>query len=1301
MIRKIKRKIAAGMVIAVCAFEAAGPMMTVQAQESAAAEIEMVESEKEEEAAEPVEPEKEEEAEEPVESAKKEEVEEPVEPEKEEEVAEPVEPEKEEEVEEPVESAKKEEVEEPVEPEKEEEVEEPVEPEKEEKATEPVAPEKEEAVELVETETVAVYSVMKAPEKAAAVSAEDEIQIDATNFPDEVFRNYVLNKIDTNKDVSLSKKEIEAVKQINLYKEDFPAYIGVKDLTKGLGYFTELETLNVYKTGVTALNVNENSKLKYLNCNTTGISVLDVSKNPGLEELNCNDTEIAALELTGNMNLKKLWCQDTKITELDLSENSSLSFLNCEGAPLHILKIGESSALSAVYMEPIQIDLEVPANVFDLKEKIPSLEIDRVNLVSGGELEGTTVSGYTAGTPVVYSYRCGKDKNGEDITLTVSLNLILPAEEGIAINETNFPDAVFRNYVLNKFDENKDTVLSDSEIEKIESVNVMGVIDPVSNLKGIEHFTALKSLNLQKSKVTELDISANKKLEELYCSESALTTLDVSKNPALKVLKCSEMDLTVLDLANNPELEELFCYETKITELDVTKNPKLIQISCSDTDISELNVSNNEKLKKLYCNRTRISCLDVSKNKNLKSLGCSSSPLYRLDIGDSDSLETVVKTKTSLELTVSDEGFALKEHFPKLDISKVTLVSGGELKNGIVNGYSDEKPVVYHYNCGTTAADKSITLVVELKLTVQEEEQGIEISEENFPDEVFRKYVGENFDKNKNGYLSKGEIQGATEIDLGIFYKGVKDLTGLEYFTELTILKCFGTDITALDVTGNTKLAYLNCNETDIKALDVSKNPALKELKCYTTGITILDLTQNVLLEKLWCYDTDMKELDVSANQALKLLSCYETGITDLDVKNNTALESLYVNNTDISELDISRNCALEILDVDNTKITYIDAANNKELLKIDCQNTPLYGMNVGSESKLSTVNKTDSVIELTVPENSFNLKKYFPYIDTMKMSDIIGGRLDGSMVSGYTEEKPVTYSYNCGKDKNGNELILNVTLKLVYEVVPSVINRIPIIHAEDQIIKVGDVFDALKGVAASDKEDGDLTEKIEIVENTVNTTKAGSYKITYKVTDSQGAMGYKTVAVIVKEQMELLNGIPEISALDRVIQVGDVLEPLKGVTASDIEDGELTEKVEIVENTVDTTKAGNYKVTYKVTDSQGAAAYKTIVVTVEEKGAEDSKEPENPDESKDPDESKPSEGSGDADDSGDSDSSGNSDESMGSSETAGVHGASRLEAVPETGDSANTELMIFLFILSAGAIKFLKSRWFVGKVNK
>ena len=77
--------------------------------------------------------------------------------------------------------------------------------------------------------------------------------------------------------------------------------------------------------------------------------------------------------------------------------------------------------------------------------------------------------------------------------------------------------------------------------------------------------------------------------------------------------------------------------------------------------------------------------------------------------------------------------------------------------------------------------------------------------------------------------------------------------------------------------------------------------------------------------------------------------------------------------------------------------------------------------------------------------------------------------------------------------------------------------NEKPVINAKDLVLNVGDKFDALKDVTASDKEDGDLTSKVEVVENTVNTQKVGDYKVTYKVTDSDNNETTLTIKVSVK----------------------------------------------------------------------------------------------------------------------------------------------------------------------------------------
>ena len=164
------------------------------------------------------------------------------------------------------------------------------------------------------------------------------------------------------------------------------------------------------------------------------------------------------------------------------------------------------------------------------------------------------------------------------------------------------------------------------------------------------------------------------------------------------------------------------------------------------------------------------------------------------------------------------------------------------------------------------------------------------------------------------------------------------------------------------------------------------------------------------------------------------------------------------------------------------------------------------------------------------------------------------------------------------------------------------VLNEAPVIHATDKTITVGDTFDPMADVTAEDAEDGNLTSKIIVEKNDVKTDVAGKYEVTYKVTDNQGATRRKTIIVTVNPKMEVLNEAPVIHATDKTITVGDTFDPKAGVTAKDAEDGDLTDKIEVVKNTVDTKKAGKYEVTYKVTDSDGATRTKTIKVTVKEK---------------------------------------------------------------------------------------------------
>jgi LPXTG-motif cell wall-anchored protein len=152
--------------------------------------------------------------------------------------------------------------------------------------------------------------------------------------------------------------------------------------------------------------------------------------------------------------------------------------------------------------------------------------------------------------------------------------------------------------------------------------------------------------------------------------------------------------------------------------------------------------------------------------------------------------------------------------------------------------------------------------------------------------------------------------------------------------------------------------------------------------------------------------------------------------------------------------------------------------------------------------------------------------------------------------------------------------------------------------------LNVGDEF-VDPGATATDDVDGDLTEQI-VVTGSVDTSKPGEYILTYTVSDSAGNEATETRTVIVREAQEPDTTPPVITLKgDNPLHlyVGDeFVDP--GATATDDVDGDLTEQI-VVTGSVDTSKPGEYTLTYTVSDSAGNTASVTRTVIVQEKEEE------------------------------------------------------------------------------------------------
>lgn len=154
------------------------------------------------------------------------------------------------------------------------------------------------------------------------------------------------------------------------------------------------------------------------------------------------------------------------------------------------------------------------------------------------------------------------------------------AAGSVEINAANFPDSTFRAYIQEKFNPKGNGVLSAAQLQGVTAIDVSG--KGISNLKGIELFPALTSLDCSNNALTSLNVSANTQLTNLNCGNNRLTALSLEKNTALTTLRCFKNRLANLDISKNTRLVYLDCYENQLMELNITSNTVLSYLDCTN-----------------------------------------------------------------------------------------------------------------------------------------------------------------------------------------------------------------------------------------------------------------------------------------------------------------------------------------------------------------------------------------------------------------------------------------------------------------------------------------------------------------------------------------------------------------------------------------------------------------------------------------------------------------------------------------------------------------------------------------------
>lgn len=427
------------------------------------------------------------------------------------------------------------------------------------------------------------------------------------------------------------------------------------------------------------------------------------------------------------------------------------------------------------------------------------------------------------------------------------LSILTIAALGFGVNaqNVNIPDANFKAYLVGNGNINTN---GDAEIQVTEATAFTGQINcnsqNISDLTGVEAFTALTQLWCWGNSISALDVSQNTALTSLRCNDNSISTLDVSQNTALVLLGCQQNSLSSIDISQNPSINEFYCHYSPL--------------------LSEVNVANGNNANFVAFaanNNPSLTCIQVD------DVTYSTTNWTNIDAGASFSLSC-----SSCTVSIPDANF------------KAYLVG-----NTAINTNGDGE-----IQCTEATAFAGIIDCDGLSIS---DLTGIEAF--TSLDKLFcRGNQLTSIDLSSNTALTRldCQINDITSLDVSAntamtdLQCHYNQLTSIDVSTNtaLTILNVSENPLTSLNVSTNVNLNYLVCSTTSIGSLDVSSLSSLLSLSTSSTQIGSLDVSGNSLLTILYCYDND---LIASLNAA----NGNNTNFTQFSSYNNPNLDCIQV----------------------------------------------------------------------------------------------------------------------------------------------------------------------------------------------------------------------------------------------------------------------------------------------------------------------------------------------------------------------------------------------------------------------
>ena len=606
------------------------------------------------------------------------------------------------------------------------------------------------------------------------------------------------------------------------------------------------------------------------------------------------------------------------------------------------------------------------------------------------------------------------------------------AEEGVAIDASNFPNKTFRNYIQKVFDKDNNDFFSADEIAAVTELTFQYPDDPntgvagITSLKGIEYFTALTSLDCSYQDLTELDLSRNTGLTSVLCYGNQLTELDLSANTQLIELDCSSNEITHLDVSSNHHLEKLSCYHNRLTSLDLSRNNKLTYTYCDSWCPIEPDENNTINLAELDVDKTSDWVGGKVENGILTIDEGAKKVTYNYQCGNNIEMHVI------LHIHIYDDSweYNANEHWKKC----TNFCTGAH--QGMIKSPHDYKGGNTCSICGYVNAADTYAVTVEVdghgtagaSPVFAKTDETVTLTA--IPD---------------TGYAFKTweVIRGGVAITNDTFIMPAKPVTVKAVFQEKTAAPVISpnggsfNDTETVTLTCDTEGAWIYYTINGVKShyrdpftLTESANItawAEKMGKADSDIVTaaFIKIVDGVAVDTFNFPDKNFRDVvktfDTDDNNilsdteiaAVKEIDCKGRAITNLKgIEYFTALEYLYCYDNELTELDLRRNTKLKELKCSTNRLTVLDLSQNPKLKRVICSNNALTALNLSSNSKLTNLNASGNIREIALTGNTFDLSSLTGF-DVSKARNWQGGTVSGNTLTVDGNAAVVIYSYD------------------------------------------------------------------------------------------------------------------------------------------------------------------------------------------------------------------------------------------------------------------------------------------------